>query len=91
VYTKGAPEVVSKRSGIRGKFSVSAAARAAGARAGGLGIVSLQLTGATKFEPYPSILGIGYEEINFEDNQPVPNHIHADLGPLGVVGVRVRF
>jgi hypothetical protein len=37
------------------------------------------------------LLGVRMEEINFHDHQRVPNHIRADLGPLGVVGVVVGF
>jgi len=36
-------------------------------------------------------LGIGYEMIHFKDNQTVPNHIKADIGPELVVGLRIRF
>jgi len=37
------------------------------------------------------LLGVRMEEINFYDSQRVPNHIRADLGPLGVVGVLIGF
>jgi len=36
-------------------------------------------------------LGIGYDRINEEDNQKVPNHIKASIGPEVVVGIKVNF
>jgi hypothetical protein len=36
-------------------------------------------------------LGIGYDRINEEDNQKVPNHIKASIGPELVVGLKVSF
>lgn len=36
-------------------------------------------------------LGIGYDRINEEDNQSVPNHIKASIGPEVVVGLKVNF
>jgi len=38
-----------------------------------------------------AFLGIGYDRIDFEDSQTVPNHIEADMGPLLVVGLKVGF
>ena len=34
-------------------------------------------------------LGWGLHEIRFKDNQPMPNHIEADLGPLWRLGIEV--
>jgi len=36
-------------------------------------------------------LGIGYDLINEEDNQNVPNHIKASIGSELVVGLKVSF
>jgi hypothetical protein len=36
-------------------------------------------------------LGVGYDRINEEDNQKVPNHIKASIGPELVVGFKVSF
>lgn len=36
-------------------------------------------------------LGIGYDLIDEEDNQKVPNHIRASIGPEVVVGLKVAF
>ena len=38
-----------------------------------------------------ALIGVRMEEINFFDSQRVPNHIRADLGPMGVVGVVIGF
>ena len=38
-----------------------------------------------------ALLGVRFEQINFFDDQTVPNHIRADLGPMGVVGVVIGF
>src|SRR5262245_35795305 len=36
-------------------------------------------------------LGIGYDRIDEEDNQKVPNHIKASIGQEVVVGLKVNF
>ena len=36
-------------------------------------------------------LGLGYEMIQCEDNQSVPNHIKANIGPELVVGLKLSF
>jgi len=36
-------------------------------------------------------LGIGYEMIHYEDNQTVPNHIKANIGPELVVGFKLSY
>jgi hypothetical protein len=38
-----------------------------------------------------ALLGVRMEEINFFDSQRVPNHVRADLGPMGLVGVVIGF
>ena len=38
-----------------------------------------------------ALLGIDYGWIGYEDSQQVPNHIKADLGPMGVVGLEIQF
>ena len=38
-----------------------------------------------------AFLGVGYDMIHFEDDQRVPNHIKANIGPELVAGLRVRF
>jgi hypothetical protein len=36
-------------------------------------------------------LGVALEQMDYEDNQRVSNHIHADFGPLLVAGVELKF
>ena len=36
-------------------------------------------------------LGVGYEMIHYEDNQTVPNHIKASIGPELVVGFKLSY
>jgi hypothetical protein len=36
-------------------------------------------------------LGVAYEQIHYEDDQHVPNHVEVDLGPLLVVGLNFSF
>jgi hypothetical protein len=36
-------------------------------------------------------LGVGYEWINYEDNQTRPNHVKADAGPLLRFGLQTHF
>ena len=38
-----------------------------------------------------AFLGIGYESIQYEDNQTLSNHIKADIGPLLIAGLQVQF
>jgi hypothetical protein len=40
----------------------------------------------------PSVfVGGGFERIEYEDNQPLPNHFKVDMGPFGTVGLAVTF
>lgn len=36
-------------------------------------------------------IGVRFEQLNFYDNQRVPNHVRANFGPAGVIGVGFRF
>jgi hypothetical protein len=36
-------------------------------------------------------LGVAYEQIHYEDDQQVPNHVEVDLGPLLLVGLEFKF
>jgi hypothetical protein len=35
--------------------------------------------------------GIGYEEIEYEDDQQLPNHIDVEMGPLLIAGLTIKF
>jgi hypothetical protein len=40
----------------------------------------------------PSVfVGGGFERIEYEDNQQMPNHFRVDMGPFGTVGLAVAF
>jgi len=36
-------------------------------------------------------MGIEYDWVDFKDNQTVPNHIKANMGPLGQIGAEIKF
>jgi hypothetical protein len=36
-------------------------------------------------------LGVGYDQLDLKDLQTVPNHIHADIGPLLLAGLAINF
>jgi hypothetical protein len=61
-----------------------------------LAIVSAQLTANYEFWKQPrwdgtAYVGVGYDWIDFEDSQTIPNHIRAEVGPPLVGGVRLDF
>lgn len=37
------------------------------------------------------LVGIGYDRISYVDGQTVPNDIKADMGPMGLLGLEIRF
>ena len=36
-------------------------------------------------------IGVEYNWIDFKDNQTVPNHVKANMGPLGLIGAEIKF
>jgi len=36
-------------------------------------------------------MGVEYDWIDYKDNQTVPNHIKANMGPLGLIGAEIKF
>jgi hypothetical protein len=36
-------------------------------------------------------VGIGYDQVNHQDLQTVPNHIHAVIGPSLIAGLAINF
>jgi hypothetical protein len=36
-------------------------------------------------------LGVSYERIDYEDNQELPNHIRAEMGPMATMGLAIHF
>lgn len=37
------------------------------------------------------VAGVEYNQIDYKDSQTKPNHVKADMGPLGLVGAEIRF
>ncbi len=37
------------------------------------------------------LMGVEYNWIDFKDNQTVPNHVKANMGPLGLIGAEIKF
>jgi hypothetical protein len=37
------------------------------------------------------LFGIGYDQLYYTDGQTVPNEIEAEMGPLGLLGLEIRF
>jgi hypothetical protein len=59
-------------------------------------IASEQLAARYRFSPatrfaITATAGLRFEQYNFIDTQRVPNHIHATLGPLLIVGLGIEF
>ncbi|MDB5295670.1 MAG: hypothetical protein JWO31_1653 [Phycisphaerales bacterium] len=60
------------------------------------GISTEHLVAGYRWSPSRSLtldgfVGVAFEQFAYEDNQPVPNRIRADLGPALVVGLTARF
>jgi hypothetical protein len=36
-------------------------------------------------------MGVEYDQIEFKDSQEVPNHVKANMGPLGLIGAEIKF
>jgi hypothetical protein len=36
-------------------------------------------------------MGVEYDQIDFKDSQTEPNHVKANMGPLGLAGAEIRF
>lgn len=36
-------------------------------------------------------MGVEYHWVDFKDNQTEPNHVKANMGPLGLIGAEIRF
>jgi hypothetical protein len=35
--------------------------------------------------------GVGFEQMDYKDSQPLPNHVHAEFGPMFIIGIDARF
>lgn len=96
-FLKGAPEIMLESEwSPGGPFSLSGGASSSLPFSTLPFIFSLHLTGRYQLWGRPdrggmAFVGIGYDRIDFKDNQRVPNHIEVDMGPVLLVGLGMRF
>ncbi len=96
-YIQAAPQIgVSATWHPEGRFTLGGAVLGWPALPTDLATVSVRLTGECALWQQPSYrvaatLGIGYDYIDFEDSQHVPNHVHINDGPLLLAGVKLVF
>lgn len=96
-YVQVAPQLgVSAAWHPEGRFTLSAAVLGWPSPPTDLATVSVRLTGeyaVWQQPPYSAAatLGIGYDYIDFEDGQHLPNHVHVDDGPLLLAGAKFVF
>jgi hypothetical protein len=96
-YVQAAPQLgVSAAWHPEGRFTLRGTVLGWPAAPTDLATVSVRLTGEYTLWQQPpysaaATLGIGYDYIDFEDGQRVPNHVHVDDGPLLLAGARFAF
>jgi len=96
-FTKGAPHVgLQTIWNPKGPFSLAADVLSSLPFSTLPLILSVDLTGRYQLWGQANrggllFLGLGYDRIDFEDSQTVPNHIEVDIGPLLIVGLKVSF
>lgn len=96
-YKIGTPQIGVKAEWIpQGRFSINAGVLSSIPEATDLFILSAQLTGLYQLWGRPerggaAFLGVGYELIDFKDNQRLPNRVKADMGPMLLFGIRTAF
>jgi len=96
-FTKGAPHVgLQTEWNPKGPFSLAAGVLSSLPFSSLPLILSVELTGRYQLWGQANrgglaFLGIGYDRIDFEDSQTVPNHIEIDMGPLLLLGLEVSF
>jgi hypothetical protein len=59
-------------------------------------IYTLGLTGKYNFVDNDRLkislfAGVEYDQVDFKDNQTEPNHVKANMGLLGLVGMEIKF
>ena len=79
-----------------GRFSVAGGIFSSLPEVSNLFILSTQVTWGFRLWGHGEragkiFLGVGYDWLDYEDNQPVPNHIKADFGPMLRFGINARF
>jgi hypothetical protein len=96
-YVQAAPQIgVSAAWHPEGRFTLSGSVLGWPSLPTDLATVSVRLTGEYALWQQPpysaaAILGIGYDYIDFEDSQRVPNHVHVEDGPLLLAGMKFAF
>ena len=40
---------------------------------------------------FSGLLGVTWEQQDFRDRQPLPNHISVDFGPMLTAGLKIQF
>ena len=79
-----------------GRFSIAGGVFGSIPEVGNLFILSAQVTGSYRLWGRNErggrvFLGVGYDWLDYEDNQEVPNHIRAEFGPMLLFGISTRF
>lgn len=79
-----------------GRFSIDGGIFNSLPEVGNLFILSAQLRGSYRLWGHGErggrvFLGVGYDWLDYEDGQQVPNHIKAQLGPMLLLGINTRF
>lgn len=79
-----------------GRFSISGGLFSSLPEVSNLFALSAQVTGGYRLWGQGErggrlFLGIGYDWLDYKDNQQVPNHVKADLGPMLLFGLHTRF
>jgi hypothetical protein len=96
-YMKGTPRVGLEFEWLPVKpFSVSGKAIASLPFDNMPHIYTLGLTGKYSFVDKDRLkislfAGVEYDQVDFKDNQTEPNHVKANMGPLGLVGMEIKF
>lgn len=96
-YLQAAPQVgMNAAWHPEGRFTVRGSAFGWPSTPTDLSTVSLRLVGEYAVWQQPTYkaavtLGVGYDQIDFADQQAVSNHVHVDDGPLLLAGVKVAF
>jgi hypothetical protein len=96
-YFVGTPQISLETEWVpEGRLSAAAGVFSSLPEAVNLFILSAQVTGRYRLWGHGErsgmvFLGVGYDSIDYKDNQPVPNHIKAHMGPLLLFGIKARF
>ncbi len=96
-YLVGTPQIGLESEWIPpGRFSAAAGVFSSLPEVSNLFLLSAHITGSYRLWGQPErggalFLGLGFDLLDYEDHQSVPNHIKADMGPMLIFGVKARF